>query len=127
MFTPSIRGDEAVVGASTHAVSQPLGQRVLIGLGPAAVCLKPHVSVADSLGGGCHHWIWVCVKGPRTKERIMSTVDKANNAAQRAKGKVKEAAGKATGNDRLANKGKTDQAKGNLKQAGEKVKDAFRG
>jgi uncharacterized protein YjbJ (UPF0337 family) len=39
---------------------------------------------------------------------------------------VKEKVGEATGNDRLRAKGKTDQAKGNLKQAGEKVKDALR-
>jgi uncharacterized protein YjbJ (UPF0337 family) len=56
----------------------------------------------------------------------MATVDKAKNSAQRAKGKVKEAAGKATGDDKLRNKGKADQMKGNLKQAGEKVKDALK-
>ena len=56
----------------------------------------------------------------------MSTTDKAKNTAQRAKGKVKEAAGTVTGNDKLRSKGKVDQKKGDLKQAGEKVKDAFR-
>ena len=56
----------------------------------------------------------------------MAASDKAKNTAQRAKGKVKEAAGAATGNDRLRNKGKTDQAKGNLKQTGEKIKDTFK-
>lgn len=56
----------------------------------------------------------------------MSTLDKAKNKAQDAKGSFKEAAGKATGNKSLKNKGKSDQAKGNLKQAGEKVKDAFK-
>jgi uncharacterized protein YjbJ (UPF0337 family) len=55
----------------------------------------------------------------------MATTDKAKNTAQRAKGKVKETAGKVTGNDKLRSKGKLDQKKGNLKQAGEKVKDAF--
>ena len=55
----------------------------------------------------------------------MATADKAKNSAQRAKGKVKETVGKATGNDKLQRKGKADQTKGNLKQAGEKVKDAF--
>jgi uncharacterized protein YjbJ (UPF0337 family) len=52
--------------------------------------------------------------------------DKARNTAQQAKGKVKEAAGKASGDRDLETKGKTDRAKGSLKQAGEKVKDAFR-
>jgi len=56
----------------------------------------------------------------------MTTTDKAKNSAQQAKGKVKETAGKATGNDSLRAKGKADQTKGNLKQAGENVKDAFK-
>jgi uncharacterized protein YjbJ (UPF0337 family) len=56
----------------------------------------------------------------------LSTEDKAKNTAQNTKGKIKEAAGKATGNESLEAKGEADQAKGNLKQAGEKVKDAFR-
>jgi uncharacterized protein YjbJ (UPF0337 family) len=52
--------------------------------------------------------------------------DKARNSAQGAKGKAKEAAGRATGNDRLRAKGKTDQAKSKVKKAGERVKDRFR-
>ena len=56
----------------------------------------------------------------------MTATDKAKNTAQQAKGKAKETVGKATGNDRLRAKGKADQMKGNLKQAGEKVKDAFK-
>jgi uncharacterized protein YjbJ (UPF0337 family) len=56
----------------------------------------------------------------------MTASDKAKNSAQVAKGKVKEIAGKATGNDNLRVKGKVDQIKGNLKDAGEKVKDAFK-
>jgi uncharacterized protein YjbJ (UPF0337 family) len=56
----------------------------------------------------------------------MGAVDKAKNTAQQAKGKVKEAAGEATGNDRLRRKGKSDQVKGKLKQKGEKVKDALK-
>jgi uncharacterized protein YjbJ (UPF0337 family) len=56
----------------------------------------------------------------------MSAEDKAKNIAEQAKGKVKEGAGKVTGNERLEAEGHGDQAKGNLKQAGEKVKDAFK-
>jgi uncharacterized protein YjbJ (UPF0337 family) len=56
----------------------------------------------------------------------MATIDKAKNSTQQAKGKAKELAGKATGNDKLQAKGRADQTKGNLKQAGEKVKDAFK-
>jgi uncharacterized protein YjbJ (UPF0337 family) len=55
----------------------------------------------------------------------MTTTDKAKNTGQQAKGKMKEAAGKLSGNDKLRAEGKADQTKGNLKQAGEKVKDAF--
>lgn len=54
----------------------------------------------------------------------MATADKASNKAQDLKGKVKEAAGKATGNDKLEAKGKTDQAKSAVKDVGENVKDA---
>jgi uncharacterized protein YjbJ (UPF0337 family) len=56
----------------------------------------------------------------------MTNQDKAKNAAQIAKGKVKEAAGKRIGNEKLETDGQKDQMKGNLKQAGEKVKDAFK-
>ena len=52
--------------------------------------------------------------------------NKARNAAQGVKGKTKEAAGKATGNDQLRRKGETDQAKSKAKKTGEKVKDKLR-
>jgi uncharacterized protein YjbJ (UPF0337 family) len=39
-------------------------------------------------------------------------------------GKVKKGTGKALADPVLEGKGKTEEAKGNLKQAGEKVKDA---
>ena len=55
----------------------------------------------------------------------MSTVDKAKNKAQEAKGHLKDAAGKATKDRSLQAEGKGDKAAGNVKQAGEKVKDAF--
>jgi uncharacterized protein YjbJ (UPF0337 family) len=55
----------------------------------------------------------------------MRAVDKSKNAAQRAKGKVKQAAGEATGNERLRRQGKADQVKAKIKQTGEKVKDAL--
>jgi uncharacterized protein YjbJ (UPF0337 family) len=56
----------------------------------------------------------------------MSTEDKAKNKTEELGGKLKEGVGKATGDQSLENEGKVDQAKGNLKQAGEKVKDAFK-
>ena len=39
---------------------------------------------------------------------------------------MKEAAGAVTGNDKLRAEGKADRTKADLKQAGERVKDAFR-
>jgi uncharacterized protein YjbJ (UPF0337 family) len=56
----------------------------------------------------------------------MSAEDKVKNTAETAKGKAKEGAGTATGNESLKAEGRADQAKGYLKQAGEKIKDVFR-
>jgi uncharacterized protein YjbJ (UPF0337 family) len=52
--------------------------------------------------------------------------DKVSNATEDAKGKAKEAVGGATDDDELKRQGKGDQAKADLKDAGEKVKDAFK-
>jgi uncharacterized protein YjbJ (UPF0337 family) len=62
----------------------------------------------------------------REERMLMSATDKAKNKLQETKGRVKEATGKATDDRSLEEKGKGDRASGNLKQAGEKVKDAFR-
>ena len=56
----------------------------------------------------------------------MGAEDKIKNATEDVKGKAKEATGKATDNERLEAEGKGDQAKADLKNAGEKVKDAFK-
>jgi uncharacterized protein YjbJ (UPF0337 family) len=56
----------------------------------------------------------------------MANEDKVNNKAEGLRGKAKEAVGDATGDDSLKNQGKKDQAKSDVKQAGEKVKDAFK-
>jgi uncharacterized protein YjbJ (UPF0337 family) len=42
----------------------------------------------------------------------------------RAKGTLKETTGVVTDNDRLVREGRREQAKGDMKKAGEKVKDA---
>ena len=52
--------------------------------------------------------------------------DKTKNKIDEIGGKVKEAIGKVTGDDSTENEGKSDQVKANLKDAGEKVKDAFK-
>ncbi|HWG62862.1 MAG TPA: CsbD family protein [Streptosporangiaceae bacterium] len=56
----------------------------------------------------------------------MATEDKAANKVTETKGKIKKEAGKALGNEQMEAEGKADQAKGNIKQAGEKVKDAVK-
>ena len=56
----------------------------------------------------------------------MSGIDKAKNKAEELQGQGKEAVGRATDDHDLEAEGKSDQASGNLKQAGEKIKDVFR-
>lgn len=55
----------------------------------------------------------------------MAADEKAQAKTEQAKGKVKEAAGRAVGNERLTAEGRADQAKGDIRQAKEKVKDAL--
>ncbi|MDV8149027.1 CsbD family protein [Arthrobacter sp. B10-11] len=56
----------------------------------------------------------------------MGLDDKIENAAEKLGGKGKEAAGEAKGDPNLKAEGQADQSKADLKQAGEKVKDAFK-
>jgi uncharacterized protein YjbJ (UPF0337 family) len=56
----------------------------------------------------------------------MSKTNKMSNMADKAKGKVKEWTGDATGNESMQSEGAADQAKAKAKQAGENVKDAGR-
>ncbi|MFI5735864.1 CsbD family protein [Kribbella sp. NPDC051587] len=56
----------------------------------------------------------------------MGVGDKMKNAADAAKGKIKEATGDATDDRDLQAEGQADQTKADLKQAGEKAKDAFK-
>jgi len=53
-------------------------------------------------------------------------MDKAKNKIEELGGQGKEAAGKATDDQDLQAEGEADQASGNVKQAGEKVKDVFK-
>jgi uncharacterized protein YjbJ (UPF0337 family) len=55
----------------------------------------------------------------------MGLLDKAKNKAQELRGKGKEVAGEHSGDRDLAAEGRRDKTVGNLKQAGENVKDAF--
>ncbi|GAB3837996.1 hypothetical protein GCM10028799_77970 [Kribbella italica] len=63
---------------------------------------------------------------PSAEENGMGIGDKMKNAAESAKGKMKERTGDATDNEDLQAEGQTEKTKADLKQAGEKAKDAFR-
>ena len=56
----------------------------------------------------------------------MSFIDKAKNTAEKVAGEAKEAIGKATDDKDLQAEGTKDQAKGDLKNTVEDVKDAFK-
>jgi uncharacterized protein YjbJ (UPF0337 family) len=67
------------------------------------------------------------VEATKRWEHIMGADDKAQNKAEEVGGKVKEFVGDKTNNPDLQAEGQNDQTKANLKQAGENVKDAFKG
>lgn len=56
----------------------------------------------------------------------MADMDKAKNKAEELKGRAKQVVGAAQGDSSTQREGRIEEAKGNLKQAGEKVKDALR-
>jgi uncharacterized protein YjbJ (UPF0337 family) len=56
----------------------------------------------------------------------VSGTDDVKNKAQELGGRGKQAAGDLTGDKDLKAEGQKDQTAGSLKQAGEKVKDAFK-
>jgi uncharacterized protein YjbJ (UPF0337 family) len=57
---------------------------------------------------------------------VMGLDDKMKNKSEEVQGQAKEKVGGATDDKDMQAEGKTDQSKANLKQAGEKVKDAFK-
>lgn len=56
----------------------------------------------------------------------MGRENKAANKVTEAKGKIKKKAGQATDNPDLEAEGRVEESKADLKQAGEKAKDAFK-
>lgn len=57
----------------------------------------------------------------------MGFADKVSYKAQELWGRVKRNTGEVSGDRRLRREGRADEGKAHLKQAGEKVKDLFRG
>ncbi|MFJ2607695.1 CsbD family protein [Streptomyces sp. NPDC091279] len=56
----------------------------------------------------------------------MTEDQKGKAKAEQVKGKVKETLGRAVGNERMTAEGRAGQAKGDARQAKEKMKDAFK-
>ncbi|MBT2495040.1 CsbD family protein [Microbacterium oxydans] len=56
----------------------------------------------------------------------MGAEDKIKAAAEKVAGKAKEAVGKVTNDDKLVAEGKAEQAKGEVRDTAENVKDAFK-
>jgi uncharacterized protein YjbJ (UPF0337 family) len=56
----------------------------------------------------------------------MATDDKIDNKAEEVAGKAKQGVGKATDDKDLQAEGQADETSANFKQAGEKIKDAFK-
>ncbi|MDP9862317.1 MULTISPECIES: CsbD family protein [Streptosporangium] len=56
----------------------------------------------------------------------MGADDKISNKAEEIGGKIKEGAGRATGDERLEAEGRADQSESHLKQAGEKAKEGMK-
>ena len=64
--------------------------------------------------------------GFQLEEFIMGAENKAANKLTEANGKIKKQAGREHDDSRLEAEGRAEETKGDLKQAGEKVKDAVK-
>jgi len=58
--------------------------------------------------------------------RIKSIVRAIKYKAQETRGRAKQTAGKATGNDRLRREGKAEELKSKLNQLAKRIKDAIK-
>jgi uncharacterized protein YjbJ (UPF0337 family) len=58
---------------------------------------------------------------------MMVDKDRIEGSAEQAKGKVKEVAGKVTGDSKLQGEGKADQVKGKIQNTVGGIKDTLRG
>ncbi|MER5409682.1 CsbD family protein [Streptomyces sp. NPDC002769] len=56
----------------------------------------------------------------------MTKHQKAQAKTEQAKGKAKETVGRTVGNERMTAEGRAEKAKGDTRQAKEKMKDIFR-
>ncbi len=56
----------------------------------------------------------------------MSAEDKIRNKVEELRGRGKEAVGRATDDPDLEAEGRAERTRGNIKQAGEKIKEVFK-
>jgi uncharacterized protein YjbJ (UPF0337 family) len=63
---------------------------------------------------------------PNRKDFLMGAENKAANKVTEIKGKIKKKAGQATDDAGLEAEGRAEESKSDIKQAGEKIKDAFK-
>jgi uncharacterized protein YjbJ (UPF0337 family) len=61
------------------------------------------------------------------KWRLSMDKDRIEGSAEQAKGKIKEVAGKVTGDSKLEGEGKADQVKGKIQNTVGGIKDTLRG
>jgi uncharacterized protein YjbJ (UPF0337 family) len=81
--------------------------------GTGRVCLRSQVAHRFACRG---NW----------EERVDGYRQQAGEQGRGAEGKAKDTAGAVSGDEQLQAEGQSDQAKGNMKQAGEKVEDVFK-
>lgn len=62
----------------------------------------------------------------RREVKTVADNQKSRAKTEQAKGKAKEVLGRAVGNERMTAEGRAEQSKGDVRQAKEKGKDAFR-
>jgi uncharacterized protein YjbJ (UPF0337 family) len=67
------------------------------------------------------------VDTPNTQWSLVMDKDRIKGSAEQAKGKLKEAAGKVTGDSKLQSEGQADQLKGKVQNAIGGIKDTLRG
>jgi uncharacterized protein YjbJ (UPF0337 family) len=65
--------------------------------------------------------------GLSSAKEIIMDKDRIEGSAEQAKGKIKEVAGKALGDEKLKTEGKADQVKGKVQNAIGGLKDTLRG
>jgi uncharacterized protein YjbJ (UPF0337 family) len=86
-------------------------------------CLRPNIAM-DAMNSATYGELPFEV--PQSKARYMTT-DRIKGSVKQAKGRIKEVAGKATGDAKLETEGKADKIAGKVQNAIGGARDAIRG